>query len=157
MKCAHANYTVVDTRCFVCAVARDDDENRRAHGNVCGAERCVSCGAERQVNVNQRWREEGPWGPSATEQQRAAEAAWVRRLAAWAERQAAAPARLRAQGVTARARDKGAVDIEVDISGDTRTHKRADIVRAIPTLEPEVGEVWLDVLAAAGAPLPACA
>ncbi len=41
----------------------DATENRAAHGNVCVTETCA-CGAGRQTNVNQQYRETGPWfGP----------------------------------------------------------------------------------------------
>lgn len=51
-----------EVRPFTESLARRhlDNENRAAHGSVTVVEHC-KCGAWRYVNVNQRFREHGPW------------------------------------------------------------------------------------------------
>ncbi len=70
MACQHESVRVAAERAFSGPVSRDED--RRAHGNITQVERCDACGAERAVNVNQLWREEGDWGASRAERQAAA-------------------------------------------------------------------------------------
>lgn len=51
-------------RCFdgPVAVPPYTDENPAAHGNVCVTEECERCGAQRDVNINQRHVEYSTWG-----------------------------------------------------------------------------------------------
>jgi hypothetical protein len=75
--CKHTVYETIATHGFGGPVSRD--EHPAAHGNICDTEQCCDCGARRRVNVNQRHREEGPWGPSRSE--REAEACRLREVA----------------------------------------------------------------------------
>lgn len=49
------------TRCFSGPVARGEDQNPAAHGNICDEEMC-RCGARRKVLINGRHTETGDWG-----------------------------------------------------------------------------------------------
>ena len=56
----HRHRTVrTDVRCFVGPIA-GAEPNPAAHGGVTETQRCA-CGAVRQLNVNGRHREVGPW------------------------------------------------------------------------------------------------
>lgn len=62
---------------FAGSVAIDlDAENPLAHGGRCQIQRCKNCRAEREVNVNGRHREFGPWSLSWYERQERERQAW---------------------------------------------------------------------------------
>jgi len=80
--CDHAvTEQIGPDRCFSGSVAVHPytEEIRAAHGCVALTEQCVACGARREVNVNQRHVEVGPWGPN--QEARRAEAGRLDRLA----------------------------------------------------------------------------
>lgn len=58
--CTHAPKGEARTVAYTGSVSRD--EERRAHGGVCHVFTC-RCGAEKRVNTNGRYSEEGPWCP----------------------------------------------------------------------------------------------
>jgi len=64
MKCQHPSIRIVREEAFVGPLGVLDEEPR-AHGGVQITERCADCGAERTVNANQGFREEGPWETQA--------------------------------------------------------------------------------------------
>lgn len=72
MACHHARTREGERYAFTGSVCGPrGEENRAAHGCVTYTETCVSCGAERGINVNQVHYEYGEWGPSASERRRA--------------------------------------------------------------------------------------
>jgi hypothetical protein len=71
--CGHTSTRIISTYAFRGPVTRE--ENRAAHGNVCVTDECYACGARRKRNVNRRFEEIGPWGPSRQERIAAAKEA----------------------------------------------------------------------------------
>lgn len=75
---------------------RGSNYNPLAHGNIVHIETCTACGAERQVAINGRHRESGPWtAPRAVREAREREAQQEAQLA----RRAAAGRQLSDRGV----------------------------------------------------------
>lgn len=72
-RCTHSGDRVVQTHCFGGPVSRN--ANPAAHGNICDTEECWTCGARREVNLNGRHVEVGPWGLSRRARIEAAKAA----------------------------------------------------------------------------------
>lgn len=73
MSCKHENTKTIATYAYNCSVAEypHTHENRAAHGNITECEECISCGARRLANVNQRHCEFSAWGASRAEREAA--------------------------------------------------------------------------------------
>ena len=64
MECRHSRVQIVREEAFMGPLGVFDEEPR-AHGGVRLVEKCSECGAERTVNANQGFREEGNWETQA--------------------------------------------------------------------------------------------
>ena len=72
------------TRSF-CGPVPGAEENRAAHGNICVCETCA-CGAQRDINANQRHEEVGPWEPHVHKTLEAPTAEFLQKHRAWTDR-----------------------------------------------------------------------
>lgn len=61
-RCKHTKTTTSEPRCYTHGVAVfSQTQEPRAHGGITITEMCIACGARRDVNKNQGFREYSPW------------------------------------------------------------------------------------------------
>lgn len=66
-KCQHTESRPIGWDYCYTGPVSGGEYNPAAHGCITRTEECRACGARRSVNINQRFRERGCWGPSRAE------------------------------------------------------------------------------------------